>query len=162
MSEQLPKITTFLTFDGKAEEAVQFYTSIFPRSRIVTTTRYGEDGPGPKGSLMTAVFEIEGQKFIALNGGPSFTFTQGFSLLVNCETQEEIDHLWAKLTDGGKEIQCGWLVDRFGVSWQIVPRMFADMLNSPDRAAAGRFFKAMMTMVKFDIAKLKAAFEGKA
>jgi predicted 3-demethylubiquinone-9 3-methyltransferase (glyoxalase superfamily) len=162
MSDELPKITTFLTFDGKAEEAVQFYTSVFPRSRVVTTTRYGDDGPGPKGSLMTALFELEGQKFVALNGGPSFTFSQGISLLVNCDTQEEIDRLWAKLTDGGKEIQCGWLVDKFGVTWQIVPRVFMQMLNSPDREASARFFRAMMTMVKFDIAKLKAAFEGKA
>jgi predicted 3-demethylubiquinone-9 3-methyltransferase (glyoxalase superfamily) len=156
----MQKITTFLTYDGRAEEAVNLYTSIFPRSKIVETSRYGEAGPGPKGSVMTMTFELEGQTFIALNGGPSFTFTQGISLFVSCDTQEEVDRLWEKLSEGGKTIQCGWLVDRLGVSWQIVPRVLMQLMQDPDKAKAGRVMKAMLGMVKLDIAALKRAAEG--
>jgi predicted 3-demethylubiquinone-9 3-methyltransferase (glyoxalase superfamily) len=152
------KITTFLTFDDEAEEAVALYTSVFERSKIVEKTYYGELGPMPKGTLMTVVFELEGQTFYALNGGPSFTFTQGISLFVSCETQAEIDDLWSKLTaGGGKEVACGWLVDRFGVSWQIVPIVLWELLHDKDAARAKRTMAAMMKMVKLDIAKLKAA-----
>src|SRR5687768_6367231 len=119
----MQKITTFLTFSDQAEEAVNFYTSIFPDSRIVSTTRYGDAGPGPRGSLMSATFELAGQDFMALNGGPSFAFAQGISLFVDCETQAEVDEHWEKLSEGGKEGPCGWLTDKFGVSWQIVPRV---------------------------------------
>ena len=157
----MQKITTFLTYDGRAEEAVELYTSLFPRSKVVQVTRYGDTGPGPKGSVMMVVFELEGQTFYALNGGPSFTFSQGISLFVSCDTQEEVDRYWSKLTEGGgKEIQCGWLVDRFGVSWQIVPKVLPELLGGPDKAKAQRVMKAMMGMVKLDIAALKRAAEG--
>ena len=126
----MQKITPFLWFDGKAEEAANFYTSIFKNSKILTIARYGEAGPGPKGSVMAATFQLEGQEFIALNGGPQYTFTPAISLLVNCETQAEVDGLWAKLTSGGgKEVQCGWLQDKFGLSWQIVPKAFFELMQ---------------------------------
>jgi predicted 3-demethylubiquinone-9 3-methyltransferase (glyoxalase superfamily) len=158
----MQKITTFLTYDGRAEEAVNLYTSVFPNSKIVSTSRYGEHGPGPKGSLMTATFELEGQTFMALNGGPTFQFSQGFSLFVSCETQDEIDAYTAKLTEGGGElVRCGWLRDRFGVSWQIIPRVLGELLGDKDPQRAGRAMKAMMTMQKLDIAALKRAADGK-
>jgi predicted 3-demethylubiquinone-9 3-methyltransferase (glyoxalase superfamily) len=156
----MQKITTFLTFDDQAEEAVALYTSIFEDSRIVSTTRYGDAGPGPKGSLMTATFELAGQEFVALNGGPSFTFAQGISLSVNCETQEEVDELWEKLSEGGEKGPCGWLTDRFGVSWQINPRVLGEMLADPDPAKADRAMKAMLQMGKIEIEDLKSAYEG--
>jgi predicted 3-demethylubiquinone-9 3-methyltransferase (glyoxalase superfamily) len=156
----MQKITTFLTFDDQAEEAVALYTSIFEDSRIVSTTRYGDAGPGPKGSLMTATFELAGQEFVALNGGPSFTFAQGISLSVNCETQEEVDELWEKLSEGGEKGPCGWLTDRFGVSWQINPRVLGEMLADPDPAKADRVMKAMLQMGKIEIEDLKSAYEG--
>jgi predicted 3-demethylubiquinone-9 3-methyltransferase (glyoxalase superfamily) len=153
----MQKITTFLTYDHQAEEAVKLYTSVFRNSRIVSTSRYGDAGPGPKGSLMSATFEIEGQQFIALNGGPTFTFAQGISLFVSCETQAEIDELWEKLSAGGHKDQCGWLTDKFGVSWQIVPSVLGPLLNSKDAEKAKRVMTAMLQMTKLDIAKLQNA-----
>lgn len=152
------KITTFLTFDDRAEEAVDFYTSIFPESRVTSTTRYGDAGPGPAGSLMTATFELAGQEFVALNGGPSFAFSQGISLYVDCETQEEVDELWEKLTaDGGEPGPCGWLTDRFGISWQIVPRALPELLADEDPARAQRVMEAMLGMGKIEIEGLRRA-----
>jgi predicted 3-demethylubiquinone-9 3-methyltransferase (glyoxalase superfamily) len=132
------RITTFLTFDGRAEEAVDFYTSIFENSRILSSTRYDAGGPGPEGQLMSAAFELAGQEFMALNGGPSFTFSQGISLYVDCEDQEEVDELWEELTDGGEPGPCGWLTDRFGVSWQIIPRALRELLADADREKSCR------------------------
>jgi predicted 3-demethylubiquinone-9 3-methyltransferase (glyoxalase superfamily) len=156
----MKKITTFLTFKDQAEEAVKLYTSIFDDSRILSTSRYGDAGPGEKGSLMTANFELDGQEFVAVNGGPSFEFSQGMSLLVDCQTQEEVDMFWEKLSDGGSKGPCGWLTDRFGVSWQIVPRVLSELRNDPDPAKASRVMKAMLQMSKIDIAELEQAAEG--
>ena len=153
----MQKITTFLTFDDRAEEAVEHYTSIFENSRILSKSYYGDAGPGEKGSLMAASFELEGREFVALNGGPSFTFSQGISLLVTCETQEEVDQYWEKLSDGGKTNDCGWLTDKFGVSWQIVPRALPQLLGDPDREKANRVMNAMLGMTKIEIAGLEAA-----
>jgi len=153
----MQKITTFLTYDNQAEEAVKLYTSVFKNSRIVSTSRYGDAGPGPKGSLMSATFEIEGQQFIALNGGPTFKFALGISLFVSCETQAEIDELWEKLSAGGHKDQCGWLTDKFGVAWQIVPSVLGPLLNSKDAEKAKRVMTAMLQMTKLDIAKLQNA-----
>ena len=158
MSKSLQKITPFLWFDDQAEEATRFYTSLFPNSRIETVTYYGEAGPGPKGSVMTVAFELDGQKFAALNGGPAFKFTEAVSFVVNCETQQEVDEMWAKLSNGGKEVQCGWLQDKYGLSWQIVPVVFFKMIADPDAARKDRVMKAMMQMTKFDIAGLEAAY----
>ena len=133
---------------------------ILPSSKIVSAAYYGDAGPGPKGSLMTATISLDGQELMLLNGGPSFTFTQGFSLFVSCETQAEVDEYWSKLTAGGKEIQCGWLVDKFGVSWQIIPKILGDLIGDKDRAKAGRAMQAMMQMKKLDIAALKQAHSG--
>jgi len=157
----MQKITTFLTFNNQAEEAVNHYTSVFKNSKVVSTRRYGDAGPGAKGSLMTAEFELEGQRFVALNGGPSFKFSPGISLFVNCETQAEIDELSAKLTAGGKQEPCGWVTDKFGVSWQIVPTILPKLLGDKDPAKANRAMQAMLQMKKLDIAKLKQAAEGK-
>ena len=153
----MQKITTFLTFDDRAEEAVEHYTSIFENSRILSKSHYGDAGPGEKGSLMAASFELEGREFVALNGGPSFTFSQGISLLVTCETQEEVDQYWEKLSDGGKTNDCGWLTDKFGVSWQIVPRALSELLGDADREKANRVMNAMLGMTKIEIAGLEAA-----
>jgi predicted 3-demethylubiquinone-9 3-methyltransferase (glyoxalase superfamily) len=153
------KITTFLTYDDQAEEAVAFYTSIFDDSRIVSATRYGAAGPGPEGSLMTATFELAGQEFMALNGGPSFGFAQGISLFVDCETQEEVDELWEKLSDGGEKGPCGWLTDRFGVSWQIIPRALGELLGDEDPEKAKRVMQAMLQMSKIEIEGLRQAYE---
>jgi predicted 3-demethylubiquinone-9 3-methyltransferase (glyoxalase superfamily) len=157
----MPEITTFLTFDDQAEEAVTFYTSVFPNSRIVTTTRYGEAGPGAKGALMSATFELDGQQFMALNGGPSFTFSQGISLFVHCETQDEIDELWEKLSEGGGKGPCGWLTDKYGVSWQVVPRVLGEMLNDQDPKKANRVMNAMLQMSKIEIEGLRRAYESR-
>ena len=157
----MQKITTFLWFNDNAEEAANFYVSTFKNSKILNITRCGDAGPGPKGSVLVITFQIEGQKFIALNGGPQYTFTPAISLLVDCEDQKEVDHFWSKLTAGGKEVQCGWLQDRFGVSWQIVPRVFFELMQDKDAAKSQRVFKAMMGMVKFDIEGLKRAYDGK-
>jgi predicted 3-demethylubiquinone-9 3-methyltransferase (glyoxalase superfamily) len=148
-----------LTFDGRAEEAIDLYTSIFEDSKITSTRRYGESGPGPKGSLMTATFELAGQEFMALNGGPSFGFSQGISLFVDCETQEEVDELWEKLSEGGEKGPCGWLTDRFGVSWQIIPRALGELLGDEDPAKANRVMEAMLQMSKIEIDGLRRAYE---
>jgi len=152
------KITTFLWFDGKAEEAANHYTSIFKNSKILSVSRYGEAGPGPKGTAMTVLFQLEGQQFIALNGGPQFKFTEAISLLVNCETQREVDELWSKLSGGGAEGPCGWLKDKFGLSWQIVPSALPRMLQDRDPEKAKRVMEAMLQMKKIDIAGLERAY----
>jgi predicted 3-demethylubiquinone-9 3-methyltransferase (glyoxalase superfamily) len=156
----MQKIVTFLWFDNQAEEAVNLYTSIFKNSKITGVARNGEAGPGPKGSVMTMNFTLEGQDFIALNGGPMFKFTEAISLFVNCETQEEVDALWNKLTEGGQESQCGWLKDKYGLSWQIIPTTLMKLMSDPDREKAGRVMQAMLQMKKIDIAKLRQAYEG--
>jgi predicted 3-demethylubiquinone-9 3-methyltransferase (glyoxalase superfamily) len=155
----MQKITTFLTFDDQAEEAINFYTSIFPSSRIVSTTYYGDAGPGPAGTLMSATFELEGQQFMALNGGPSFSFAQGISLFVDCETQAEVDELWEKLSEGGEQGPCGWLTDKFGVSWQVIPRALGELLNDEDPERAKAVMNAMLKMSKIEIAGLREAYE---
>jgi len=157
----MPKITTFLTFNNQAEDAANFYTSVFKNSKIVSASRYGETGPGPKGSLMTATVSLDWQELILLNGGPSFTFTPGFSLFVSCETQAEVDDYWSKLTaGGGKEVACGWVTDKFGVSWQIVPTVLMKLIADKDARKAERVMQAMMKMVKLDIAELQKAAAG--
>jgi predicted 3-demethylubiquinone-9 3-methyltransferase (glyoxalase superfamily) len=153
------RITTFLTFADQAEEAVSFYTSIFEDSRILSATRYGPGGPGPEGSLMSANFELAGQEFIALNGGPSFEFSQGISLFVDCETQEEVDTFWEKLSDGGKPGPCGWLTDRYGVSWQVIPRALGELLSDEDSEKAQRVMQAMLQMSKIEIEDLRRAYD---
>jgi predicted 3-demethylubiquinone-9 3-methyltransferase (glyoxalase superfamily) len=150
----MPQITPFITYNDQAEAAVKHYLSIFEGGKIVSTM------PGPNGTVMSLTFELLGQTFIALNGGPTFTFTQGFSLFVSCETQAEIDHYWAKLTEGGKEVQCGWLVDKFGVSWQIVPKNLGSLVFGKDPEKSGRALQAMLAMKKFDIATLQRAYDG--
>jgi len=154
------KITPFLWFDDNADEAINFYLSIFKDSRLLDTKRYGEAGPGPKGTIMTATFELNGQQFIALNGGPRFKFTEAVSFVVKSETQEEIDYYWDKLLEGGEAQQCGWLKDKFGLSWQIVPAQLSELFGGDDPQRAGRVMQAMMQMVKFDIATLKEAYNG--
>ena len=155
----MQKITPFLWFDNQAEEAVNFYVSIFPNSRIDSVARYGADGPGPAGSVMTVAFQLDGQDFVALNGGPVFTFTPAISFYVSCRTQEEVDHFWEKLTAGGEEEQCGWLKDRYGLSWQIVPTALIEMLQDPDPEKAHRVMNAMLQMRKIDIAALRLAHD---
>lgn len=153
-------ITTFLTYDTQAEEAAKLYTSLFG-GKITDTMRYPAGGPKPEGTVLSVTFQLLGQTYIALNGGPSFGFAPGFSLMVQVETQAEIDRLWTKLLeDGGKPVQCGWLVDKFGVSWQIVPRQLGSLLSHKDKLKSGRAMQAMMGMQKLDIAKLHAAFDG--
>jgi len=160
MSKSLQKITPFLWFDHQAEEAARFYTSVFANSRIGTLTRYGGEGSGPKGSVMTVEFELDGQKFMALNGGPAFKFTEAVSFVVNCENQQEVDEMWEKLLDGGSEIQCGWLKDKYGLSWQIVPTAFFEMIQDQDAERKERVMRAMFQMTKLDIAGLEAAYRG--
>ena len=155
----MQKITPFLWFDGQAEEAMNFYIAVFRNSKIVSKTRYGEEGPGPKGTVMAGTFELEGQQFIALNGGPQFTFSPAISFFVNCETQEEIDELWEKLSKGGEKQRCGWLKDKYGVSWQVVPAALGKMLNDADTVRSQRVMKAMLQMDKLDIEGLKQAYE---
>jgi predicted 3-demethylubiquinone-9 3-methyltransferase (glyoxalase superfamily) len=152
------KITPFLWFDHQAEEAVQFYASIFKDSKVGTVTRYGEAGPGPKGSVMTMAFELDGQGFVALNGGPQYQFTPAISFVINCESQEEVDHYWETLSAGGEEIQCGWLRDKYGVSWQVVPTVLIDMLHDKDATRAQHVMKAMLQMKRIDIARLEEAY----
>ena len=151
------RITPFLWFDNQAEEAVNFYTSIFKNSKKGSIARYGEGGPGPKGSVMTASFELDGQEFVALNGGPIFKFTEAVSFVVNCETQKEVDYYWEKLLEGGKPSQCGWLKDKFGLSWQIVPTELPKLLQNKDPEKSKRVMGAMMKMVKIDIEVLRNA-----
>lgn len=153
------KITPFLWFDNTLEEAVNFYTSVFKNSKVVNMSRYGEGAPLPAGTVMAATFELEGQEFQALNGGPMFRFTEAISFFVKCETQEEIDDLWEKLTaDGGQESRCGWLKDKYGLSWQIVPPILGEMLRANDPQKASRVMMAMLKMGKIEISKLKEAY----
>lgn len=153
----MPKITPNLWFDSEGLEAAEFYVSVFPNSKIANITYYGEGGPKPAGSVMTVDFVLDGQEYTAINGGPQFSFDEAISLLINCADQDEIDYYWAKLTGGGHEVQCGWLKDRYGLSWQVVPADWADLLNDPDRGRAGRAMTAVMGMVKIDIAAVYAA-----
>ena len=155
----MQKITPCLWFDNNAEEAVNHYLSIFKNSKINKILRCGDAGPGPKGSVLTIAFQLEGQDFIALNGGPIFKFNEAISLSVDCKSQIEVDDLWAKLSDGGQESQCGWLKDKFGLSWQVVPSALVEMLQDPDPEKAKRVMAAMMQMGKIDIAKLKQAYD---
>jgi predicted 3-demethylubiquinone-9 3-methyltransferase (glyoxalase superfamily) len=155
----IQKITPFLWFDQQAEEAAKFYVSIFPNSRIVKVLRYSEAGPGPAGSAMTVAFELEGQHFTALNGGPHFKFTEAISFVVHCETQQEVDTYWEKLTAGGAEVQCGWLKDKFGLSWQVVPNVLLELMGHPDSKKAARVAQAMFKMKKIDIRELQKAAE---
>jgi predicted 3-demethylubiquinone-9 3-methyltransferase (glyoxalase superfamily) len=154
----MQKITPFLWFDGQAEEAMNFYTSIFKNSKIVSVMHYGEAGPGAKGTVMSATFEIQGQEFIVLNGGPHFKFSPAISFFVNCETQEEVDELWQKLSEGGKTNRCGWLDDKFGVSWQIVPTALGVMLQDKDAEKSQKVMAAMLQMDKLDIETLRRAY----
>ena len=151
-------ITPFLWFDTQAEQAAKLYCSIFKNSKILTTTRYGEAGPGPKGSVMTVVFQLEGREFIALNGGPQYTFTEAISFVVNCKSQQEVDNYWKKLSEGGEEGPCGWLKDKYGLSWQITPTVLGEMLGDRDPKKAKRVMEAMLKMKKIDIAGLEQAY----
>lgn len=154
----MPRITPFLWFDNQAEEAAKFYVSIFKNSKIVNVARYGEAGPGPKGSAMTVAFHLDGQDFTALNGGPVFKFNESISFVVSCKTQQEVDDYWKKLTaDGGEESQCGWVKDKYGLSWQIIPTALNELLSDPDPKRANRAMKAMLGMKKLDIAALRKA-----
>ena len=156
----MQKITPCLWFDGNAEEAANFYASVFKNAKIEKTLRCGDSGPGPKGSVLTVSFELEGLEFTALNGGPKYKFTEAISLHVDCKSQEEVDYYWDKLSEGGEIIQCGWLKDKFGLSWQIVPTALIEMLNDSDPAKASRVMQAMMQMKKLDIAELQKAYAG--
>ena len=155
----MQKISPFLWFDGNAEEAVNFYVSIFKDSKILNLSRYGEAGPGPKGSVMSATFQLHGQEFIALNGGPHFRFTPAISFFVHCQTQEEVDELWEKLSAGGRKDRCGWLTDKYGLSWQIIPDVLGKMLNDPDREKSKRVMTAMLQMDKIEVKKLEQAYQ---
>ena len=157
---QVQKITPFLWFDTQAEEAADFYVSIFPNSKVGTISRYGDAGPGPKGSVMVVDFEIEGQRFLALNAGPTYKFTEAVSFMVHCETQEEVDRYWEKLSAGGATQACGWLKDKYGLSWQITPNALMEMIADPDPQKSNRVMQAMMQMIKIDIAKLRQAYAG--
>ena len=157
----MQKIVTFLWFNDQAEEAMNHYISIFPDSKVLSVSRYGDAGPGPKGQVMVANFQLAGQEFMALNGGPEFKFTEAISLFVNCETQQEVDQLWAKLTAGGEESQCGWLKDKYGLSWQIVPTALGEMMADKDPEKSGRVMQAMLPMKKLDLAGLRRAYEGR-
>jgi predicted 3-demethylubiquinone-9 3-methyltransferase (glyoxalase superfamily) len=156
---RVQKITPSLWFDGQAEEAARFYVSVFKDSRIVRTNYYREGSPGTAGSVLTVQFILDGMEFVAINGGPQFKFTPAISFVANCETQDEVDRLWQALCEGGQEVQCGWLTDKYGVSWQIVPTVLPDMLSSADTAAAQRAFTAMLGMKKLDLSALQRAYE---
>jgi predicted 3-demethylubiquinone-9 3-methyltransferase (glyoxalase superfamily) len=156
----MQKITPFLWFDNNAEEAANFYISIFKNSKVLYISRYGDAGPGPKGTVLTVAFELDGQKFIALNGGPQFKFTEAVSFVVNCETQAEIDYFWEKLSTGGEKSQCGWLKDKYGLSWQVVPTMLSELMGG-DEERSNRVMQAILQMQKLEIEPLKRAFEGK-
>ncbi len=157
----MQKIIPFLWFDGKAEEAANFYVSLFKNSRIVNIARYGDAGPGPKGTAMSATFELAGQRFIALNAGPQFKFSEAISFFINCETQQEVDDLWEKLSAGGQKSKCGWLKDKYGLSWQVIPTALGDMLHDKDPKKSQRVMQAMLQMDKIDIARLKQAYDQK-
>ncbi len=154
----MPKITTFLWFDDQAEQAANFYTSIFKNSKIISVARFGDASPRPKGMVMTVTFEIDGQEFTALNGGPEFKFTPAVSFYIHCDTQQEVDYYWERLSEGGEKGQCGWLTDQFGVSWQIVPDILVELMGDPDPVKAARVTQAMLQMTKLDIAGLKRAY----
>ncbi|HWI04995.1 MAG TPA: VOC family protein [Acidimicrobiales bacterium] len=156
----MPRITPNLWFDTQGQEAAEFYCSIFPNSRITNVTYYGEAGPGPAGTVLTVDFVLDGQEYTAINGGPDFTFTEAISLLVNCKDQEEVDYYWSKLTEGGQEVQCGWLKDRYGLSWQVCSVGMLELLNDPDPERSQRAMKAMLGMVKLDLEALRAAADG--
>jgi len=153
----MQKITPFLWFDGKAEEAMNFYISVFKNSKVLSVSRYGDVGPGPKGTVMTPKFELNGQEFIALNGGPQFTFTEAISFVVSCETQQEVDELWEKLSQGGQKSRCGWLKDKYGLSWQIIPTVLVELLQDKDPAKSSRVMQAMLQMGKINIETLRRA-----
>jgi predicted 3-demethylubiquinone-9 3-methyltransferase (glyoxalase superfamily) len=155
----MQKITPFLWFDGKAEEAMNFYVSVFKNSKIVSVTRYGEGGAGPKGTVMSATFQLDGQEFFALNGGPQFSFSPAISFFVNCETQQEVDALWEKLSEGGEKQRCGWLKDKFGLSWQIIPSVLGELLNDRDPKKSMSAMRAMLQMNKIDIEALRQAHD---
>jgi len=157
----MQKINPFLWFDHQAEEAAKFYVSLFKNSKVVSVSRYGDAGPGPKGTVMVVAFQLDGQEFLALNGGPQFKFSPAVSLVVNCETQEEVDKLWEKLSEGGQKQQCGWLQDKYGLSWQIVPTVLGKLMQDKDAKKSERVMKAMLQMHKLDIAGLKQAYEGR-
>lgn len=159
MENPMQKITPFLWFDNNAEEAMNFYVSIFKNSKVLNVMRYGDAGPGPKGTVMAATFQLEGQEFQALNGGPQYTFTPAISLFVNCETQQEVDVLWEKLSEGGRIDQCGWLQDKFGLSWQIIPSILGKLLQDKDPKKSSRVMKAMLQMKKIDSKKLQQAYD---
>ena len=154
------KITAFLWFNTNAEEAANFYVSVFKNSKILNITHYGDAGPGPKGSVMTVDFELDGQRFTGLNGGPQFKFTEAVSFVVHCKTQEEVDYFWEKLSEGGEKIDCGWVKDKFGLAWQITPEVLLELLQDSDTEKTQRVMKAMMQMKKLDIAKIKEAAQG--
>jgi predicted 3-demethylubiquinone-9 3-methyltransferase (glyoxalase superfamily) len=154
----MQKITPFLWFDTQAEEAANFYVSIFRNSRIVAVSRYGDTGPGPRGSVMTVAFELDGQRFTGLNGGPQFKFTEAISLSVACKTQAEIDELWDKLSQGGQEVQCGWLKDKYGLSWQVVPERLSELVSGADPKKSNKVMEALLQMKKLDIATLERAY----
>lgn len=156
----MQRISACLWFDGQAEDAANFYTSIFKHSKIGTVSRYGEVGPGPKGTVMTVTFELDGQEFMALNGGLEFTFNEAVSFIVYCDTQEEIDEYWEKLSAGGRTVQCGWLKDKFGVSWQIVPTLLRKLMRDGEPDKTNRVMKAILEMVKLDIKRLQQAYDG--
>src|SRR5918996_3419586 len=156
----MQKITPFLWFDNNAEEAMNFYVSVFKNSKVLTVSRYGEAGPGPAGTVMTAEFELEGQEFVALNGGPRFKFTEAISFVVNCETQEEVDYFWERLSEGGQQSRCGWLKDKFGLWWQVVPVILAELMGEKDPEKSKRVMQSMLTMDKIEIEPLKRAHEG--
>lgn len=156
----MPTITPFLWFDDQLEAAVSFYCSVFGDSAVLESTRYPEGAPGPTGQLMTATFRLAGQEFMGLNGGPHYAFSPATSFFVTCDTQDEVDHLWDALLDGGQAMQCGWLTDRFGVTWQVVPRVLGSLMGDPDPEKSARVVKAMMGMVKLDSAELQRAYDG--
>jgi predicted 3-demethylubiquinone-9 3-methyltransferase (glyoxalase superfamily) len=157
----MQKITPYLWFDTQAEEAVNFYISLFRNSKILNITRYEDSGPGPAGKVMLVAFQLDGQEFVALNGGPQFKFTEAISLFVHCDGQEEVDRLWEGLSNGGEVQQCGWLKDKYGLSWQIIPSALMELMGDPDPVKSGRVMQAMLRMVKIDIEGLKKAYEGK-
>jgi predicted 3-demethylubiquinone-9 3-methyltransferase (glyoxalase superfamily) len=159
-SSTMPKITPNLWFDTQAEEAAEFYISVFPNSKITDVTYYGEAGPGPAGTVLTVAFELDGNQFVGINGGPQFTFDEAVSFEIECADQDELDYYWDKLTEGGEESQCGWLKDRYGLSWQVVPKGMVEVLNDPDPARGQRAMAAMLGMKKLDLAALLAAADG--
>jgi predicted 3-demethylubiquinone-9 3-methyltransferase (glyoxalase superfamily) len=155
----MQKITPFLWFHDRAEEAANFYVSIFKNSKVTSTSRYGDAGPGPKGSVMVVKFQLEGEEFMAINGGPTFTLSPAISFVVNCKTQEEVDEYWEKLSAGGEKVQCGWLTDKFGLSWQVVPTILGELMADKDPVKSNRVMQAMLKMTKLDIKTLKQAYD---